>query len=90
MYSGHIPLQIDSRIFLYFYNFWKLQKQLINIMIFVTVTPNIAFLESLMKTMRGKTRTKRTEILYIFFGIDTANVVQLADGIEQRGRLAAA
>ena len=59
-------------------------------MIFVTVTPNIAFLESLMKTMRGKTRTKRTEILYIFFGIDTANVVQLADGIEQRGRLAAA
>lgn len=35
-------------------------------------------------------RTKRTEILYIFFGIHTANVVQLVDRIEQRTRLAAA
>ena len=34
--------------------------------------------------VRGK------EILYIFFGIHTANVVQLADRIEQRARLAAA
>ena len=32
----------------------------------------------------------RTEILYIFFGIHTTNVVQLADRIEQRARLAAA
>ena len=39
---------------------------------------------------RVKTRTKRTEILYIFFCIHTANVVQLADRIEQRARLAAA
>lgn len=39
---------------------------------------------------RVKARTKRTEILYIFFGIHTANVVQLADMIEQRARLAAA
>ena len=39
---------------------------------------------------RVKARTKRTEILYIFFGIHTANVVQLADRIEQRARLAAA
>lgn len=39
---------------------------------------------------RIKARTKRTEILYIFFGIHTANVVQLADRIEQRARLAAA
>ena len=31
---------------------------------------------------RIKARTKRTEILYIFFGIHTANVVQLADRIE--------
>lgn len=31
-----------------------------------------------------KARTKLTEILYIFFGIHTANVVQLADRIEQR------
>lgn len=37
-----------------------------------------------------KARTKRTEILYIFFGIHTANVVQLADRIEQRARLASA
>ena len=37
-----------------------------------------------------KARTKRTEILYIFFGIHTANVVQLADRIEQRLSLAAA
>ena len=28
-------------------------------------------------------------ILYIFFGIHTANVVQLADRIEQRAQLAA-
>lgn len=39
---------------------------------------------------RVKARTKRTEILYIFFGIHTANVIQLADRIEQRARLAAA
>ena len=39
---------------------------------------------------RVKARTMRTEILYIFFGIYTANVVQLADRIEQRARLAAA
>ena len=31
-----------------------------------------------------KARTKLTEILYIFFGIHTANLVQLADRIEQR------
>ena len=37
-----------------------------------------------------KTRTKRTEILYILFVIHTANVVQLADRIEQRARLVAA
>lgn len=39
---------------------------------------------------RVKARTKRTENLYIFFGIHTANVVQLTDRIEQRARLAAA
>lgn len=39
---------------------------------------------------RVKARTRRTEILYIFFGIHTANVVQLADRIEQIARLAAA
>ncbi len=39
---------------------------------------------------RVRARTKRTEILYIFFGIHTANVVQLVDRIEQRARLAAA
>ena len=39
---------------------------------------------------RVKARTKRTEILYIFFGIHTANVVQLADRIEQRSSLATA
>ena len=39
---------------------------------------------------RVKARTKRTEVLYIFFGIHTANVVQLADRIEQRSRLVAA
>ena len=33
---------------------------------------------------RVKARTKLTEILYIFFGIHTANVVQLAYRIEQR------
>ena len=36
---------------------------------------------------RVKARTKLTEILYIFFGIHTANVVQLADRIEQRAEL---
>ena len=39
---------------------------------------------------RVKARTKRTEILYIFFGIHTANVIQLANRIEQRSSLAAA
>lgn len=39
---------------------------------------------------RIKARTKHTEILYIFFGIYTANVVQLAKRIEQRARLEAA
>ena len=39
---------------------------------------------------RVKAGTKRTEILYIFFGIHTANVVQLSDRIEQEARLAAA
>ena len=38
---------------------------------------------------RVKARTKLTEILYIFFGIHTADVVQLADRIEQRVQLAA-
>ena len=32
---------------------------------------------------RVKARTKLTEILYIFFGIHTANVVRLADRIEE-------
>ena len=39
---------------------------------------------------RVKARTKLTEILYIFFGIHTANVVQLADRIGQSAQLAAA
>ena len=39
---------------------------------------------------RVKARTKRTEILYIFFGIHTANGVQLVDRREQRARLVAA
>ena len=38
---------------------------------------------------RVKVRTKLTEILYVFFGINTANVVQLADRIEHRAQLAA-
>ncbi len=38
---------------------------------------------------RVKARTKLTDILYIFFSIHTANVVQLADRIEQRAQLAA-
>ena len=37
-----------------------------------------------------KARTKLTEILYIFFGIHTANVVQLEDRIEQRVHLVVA
>ena len=41
-------------------------------------------------TPEGKTKAKRTEILYIFFGIHAANVVQLADRIEQRARLVSA
>ena len=39
---------------------------------------------------RVKARTKETEILYIFFGIHTANVVQLEKRIEQRALLEAA
>jgi hypothetical protein len=39
---------------------------------------------------KGQGQDERTEILYIFFGIHTANVVQLADRVEQGARLAAA
>ena len=39
---------------------------------------------------RVKARTKQSEILYIFFGIHTANVVQLEKRIEQRASLEAA
>ncbi|MDY5823233.1 MAG: hypothetical protein SPJ99_00035 [Candidatus Coprenecus sp.] len=39
--------------------------------------------------MRYPTDPKLTEILYIFFDIHTADVVQLADRIEQRAQLAA-
>jgi len=35
-------------------------------------------------TMIVKVCAKLTEILYIFFGIHTANVVQLTDRIDQR------
>lgn len=38
-------------------------------------------------TMIVKVCAKLTEILYIFFGIHTANVVQLANRIEQRVQL---
>ena len=41
-------------------------------------------------TMIVKVCAKLTEILYIFFGIHTANVVQLADRIEQRAQLVVA
>lgn len=41
-------------------------------------------------TMIVKDCAKLTEILYIFFDIHTANVVQLADRIEQRAQLAVA
>lgn len=46
----------------------------------------------LLRFLRGwfRARTKRMEILYIFFGIHTANVVKLADRIEQRVSLSAA
>lgn len=39
---------------------------------------------------RVKAHTKLTEILNVFFGIHTANVVQLADRKEQRAQLAVA
>ena len=48
------------------------------------------FYDLYRSTFEVKARTKLTEILYIFFGIHTANVVQLADRIEQRAHLAAA
>ena len=39
---------------------------------------------------RVKARTMRTEILYVFFGIHTANEVQLAVRIGQRSSLSVA
>ena len=39
---------------------------------------------------RIKARLKKTEILYIFFGIHTANVVELADRLEKQDRAKAA
>ena len=41
------------------------------------------------KSVRSKLGRKLTEILDIFFGLHTANVVQQADRIEQRAHLAA-
>ena len=41
------------------------------------------------KSVRSKLGRKLTEILDIFFGLHTANVVQLADRIEQRAQLVA-
>ena len=38
---------------------------------------------------RVKARTKLTEMIYIFFGIHKANVLQLADMIEHRAQMAA-
>lgn len=46
--------------------------------------------ERVLRFRSVKVRTKRTEIMYILLGIHKANVVQLADRIEQRARLAAA
>ena len=42
------------------------------------------------KSMRSKLGRELTEILDIFFGLHTANVVQLTDRIEQRAQLALA
>ena len=39
---------------------------------------------------RIKARTRHAEILYIFFGIHTANVVQLLGRIDKRARQEAA
>ena len=39
---------------------------------------------------RIKARKKETEILYIFFGIHTANVVQLAERLMERQQAEAA
>lgn len=42
--------------------------------------------ERALRSPKGQsTRTKWTEILYIFFGIHTANVVQLADRMGTKG-----
>lgn len=41
--------------------------------------------ERVLYLRRGKARPQQTEILYIFFGNHAANVVRLADRIEQRG-----
>ena len=43
-----------------------------------------------LEESQGQGRAKLTEILYIFFGIHTANVVQLAERIGQRAQLAVA
>ena len=42
------------------------------------------------RELKTETTARRTKILCIFFGIHTANVVRLADRMEQRERLAAA
>ena len=51
---------------------------------------NYKLLDDIMLELAGRRITFwSTEILYIFFGIHTANVVKLADRIEQRAQLAA-
>ena len=44
----------------------------------------------LVRQKRIKARMKMTEILYIFFGIHTANAVLLADRVEQQAQAKAA
>lgn len=52
---------------------------------------NVMSSESVLRPMVSvKARTKLAEILYIFFGIHTANVVHLTDRIEQRAHLVVA
>ena len=45
--------------------------------------------ESALRPEAGQGPDEADEIMYIFFGIHTANVLQLADRIEHRAQLAA-
>ena len=71
---------------------YKLLDDMLLIIVLVMETAMEGYFETQKEQYvlrRVKARTELTEIWYIFFGINTANEVQLADRIGQKAHLSA-